>query len=101
MSFASGTRGEAMQFTVSGPDLNILNESINTFLSKLAETPELGDVDSSIELNLPQVSLEINRELASEMGLSTRLIAEAANIFAGGIDVARFNDAVGDGRDIK
>ena len=33
MSFASGTRGEAMQFTVSGPDLNILNESLNTFLS--------------------------------------------------------------------
>ena len=101
MSFASGTRGEAMQFTVSGPDLNILNESINTFLSKLAETPELGDVDSSIELNLPQVSLEINRELASEMGLPTRLIAEAANIFAGGIDVARFNDAVGDGERYK
>ena len=101
MSFASGTRGEAMQFTVSGPDLNILNESINDFLSKLAETPELGDVDSSIELNLPQVNLEIKRELASEMGLSTRLIAEAANIFAGGIDVARFNDAVGDGERYK
>ena len=101
MSFASGTRGEAMQFTVSGPDLNILNESINAFLSRLAETPELGDVDSSIELNLPQVNLEINRELASEMGLSTRLIAEAANIFAGGIDVARFNDAVGDGERYK
>ena len=101
MSFASGTRGEAMQFTVSGPDLNILNKSINAFLGKLAETPELGDVDSSIELNLPQVSLEINRELASEMGLSTRLIAEAANIFAGGIDVARFNDAVGDGERYK
>lgn len=101
MSFASGTRGEAMQFNVSGPDLNILNESINAFLSKLAETPELGDVDSSIELNLPQVNLEINRELASEMGLSTRLIAEAANIFAGGIDVARFNDAVGDGERYK
>ena len=101
MSFASGTRGEAMQFTVSGPDLNILNESINAFLSKLAETSELGDVDSSIELNLPQVNLEINRELASEMGLSTRLIAEAANIFAGGIDVARFNDAVGDGERYK
>ena len=101
MSFASGTRGEAMQFTVSGPDLNTLNESINTFLGKLAETPELGDVDSSIELNLPQVNLEIKRELASEMGLSTRLIAEAANIFAGGIDVARFNDAVGDGERYK
>ena len=101
MSFASGTRGEAMQFTVSGPDLNILNESINAFLNKLAETPELGDVDSSIELNLPQVNLEIKRELASEMGLSTRLIAEAANIFAGGIDVARFNDAVGDGERYK
>ena len=101
MSFASGTRGEAMQFTVSGPDLNILNESINVFLNKLAEPPELGDVDSSIELNLPQVSLEINRELASEMGLSTRLIAEAANIFAGGIDVARFNDAIGDGERYK
>ena len=101
MSFASGTRGEAMQLTVSGPDLNILNESINVFLNKLAETPELGDVDSSIELNLPQVSLEINRELASEMGLSTRLIAEAANIFAGGIDVARFNDAIGDGERYK
>ena len=100
-AFASGTRGEAMQFTVSGPDLSVLESSIKKFLAKLEETPEIGNIDSSLEMNLPQVNLNLNRELISEFGLSTRAVAEAANIFAGGIDVARYNDSPGDGERYK
>jgi HAE1 family hydrophobic/amphiphilic exporter-1 len=100
-AFASGTRGEAMQFTVSGPDLSVLESSIKTFLAKLDESPEIGNIDSSLEMNLPQVNLKLNRELISEFGLSTRAVAEAANIFAGGIDVARYNDSPGDGERYK
>ena len=100
-AFASGTRGEAMQFTISGPDLNVLESAVQKFLIKAEESPQLGNVDSSLEMNLPQVNLNINRELISELGLSTRTVAEAANIFAGGIDVARYNDSVGDGERYK
>ena len=91
----------AMQFTVSGPDLSVLESSIKKFLDKLDESPEIGNVDSSLEMNLPQVNLNLNRELISEFGLSTRAVAEAANIFAGGIDVARYNDSPGDGERYK
>ena len=100
-AFASGTRGEAMQFTISGPDLSVLESAVQQFLIKVEESPELGNVDSSLEMNLPQVNLNINRELISELGLTTRTVAEAANIFAGGIDVARYNDSVGDGERYK
>ena len=100
-AFASGTRGEAMQFTISGPDLNVLESAVQKFLIKAEESPQLGNVDSSLEMNLPQVNLNINRELISELGLSTRTVAEAANIFAGGIDVARYNDSMGDGERYK
>ena len=57
-AFASGTRGEAMQFTISGPDLSVLESAVQQFLIKVEESPELGNVDSSLEMNLPQVNLD-------------------------------------------
>ncbi len=101
LSFASGTRGEALQFTLAGPDLYVLDEVAKIFLAKLSETPELGNVDMSMDMEMPQVALDINRELVSELGLSTKIVAEAANVFAGGIDVARYNDSIGGGERYK
>ena len=39
----------------------------------------------------------MNRELAAELGLSTRDIAQAANVLAGGLNVAKYTDEPGDG----
>jgi len=57
----------------------------------------MGSVDLTLQLDLPQVELDIDRARAASLGLSTLEVAQAANILVGGFDVARYNDDPGDG----
>lgn len=57
----------------------------------------MGTFDLDLNLELPQTRPEVDRELAAEFGLSTLAVAEAANVLAGGLDVAKFSDKQGDG----
>jgi HAE1 family hydrophobic/amphiphilic exporter-1 len=98
LSFGGGGRGEELQFALKGPDLNGVARWAEVLKTELDKRPNLGNVDLVLEIQLPQVSLEINRELAAEMGLSAMSVAQAANVLAGGIDVAKFNDEPGDGQ---
>ncbi len=94
---AGDNRGEALSFILQGPDLQTLAELARGFRDKLSQDPELGRVDMDLELDQPQVKLTVNRELAAELGLPTRDIAEAANVLAGGLNVAKYTDEPGDG----
>ncbi|MBT8444666.1 MAG: efflux RND transporter permease subunit, partial [Gammaproteobacteria bacterium] len=90
-------RGEALSFVLQGPDLATVAELADGFRARLSEDPELGRIDLDLQLDLPQVRLEVDRELATELGLSSRDIAQAANVLAGGLDVAKYTDEPGDG----
>ncbi|MDJ0926972.1 MAG: efflux RND transporter permease subunit, partial [Gammaproteobacteria bacterium] len=85
---AGDNRGEALSFVLQGPDLGTTADLARGFRDLLSEDPELGRFDLDLELDLPQVRLDVNRELASELGLSSRDIAQAANVLAGGLNVA-------------
>jgi HAE1 family hydrophobic/amphiphilic exporter-1 len=94
----SGTaRGEALSFVLQGPDLDRVAELGRGFRDLLSEDSELGQIDIDLRLDLPQVRLQVNRELAQELGLSSREIAQAANVLAGGLNVAKYTDDPGDG----
>ena len=96
-SIAGSSRGESLNFALQGPDLAGVARFGNELRDALAARPELGNVDLELDLDLPQIRLDVNRELAAELGLSARDIAEAANILAGGMNVAKYNDDPGDG----
>ena len=96
-SIAGSSRGESLNFALQGPDLAGVARFGNEFRDALATRPELGNIDLELDLDLPQIRLDVNRELAAELGLSARDIAEAANILAGGLNVAKYNDDPGDG----
>ena len=94
---AGNARGEALSFVLQGSDLNTVAQLAAGFRDRLSQDPELGSVDMDLELDLPQVRLEVNRELAADLGLSTRDIAQASNVLAGGLNVAKYTDDPGDG----
>jgi HAE1 family hydrophobic/amphiphilic exporter-1 len=94
---AGNNRGEALSFKLQGPDLETLASLARGFRDKLLDDSELGRVDMDLELDQPQVRLDVNRELAAELGLPTRDIAQAANVLAGGLNVAKYTDEPGDG----
>jgi len=92
-----GQRGEPLQFVLLGPDINGVAAQSQKLQEKLATIPELGRVDLDLQLELPQLTLDIDRTRAADVGLSTRDISLAVNVLAGGLDVAKYNDQPGDG----
>ncbi len=92
-----GQRGEPLQFVLLGPDVASVAKWSRALQQKLNAMPELGSVDLDLQLELPQLTLHIDRTRAQDIGLSTRDIALAVNVLAGGLDVAKYNDLPGDG----
>ncbi len=92
-----GERGEPLQFVLLGPDLDSVARLSQELQGKLGEIPELGSVDLDLQLELPQIRLRVDRTRAADVGLSTRDVALAVNVLAGGLDVAKYNDLPGDG----
>ncbi len=93
-----GQRGDPLQFVVRGPDLTRVADLATRIRDRLAtEHPEIGRLDLDLQLDLPQLVLEVDRERAASLGLNSRDVAFAANVLAGGVDIAKYNDQPGDG----
>ncbi|TCS72363.1 HAE1 family hydrophobic/amphiphilic exporter-1 [Sulfuritortus calidifontis] len=92
-----GQRGEALQFVVSGPNLQEVGRLAKLMQDKLSADPGIGRLDMNLQLDLPQIRMNLDRTRANSLGLSANDVALAVNLLTGGIDVARFNDEPGDG----
>jgi HAE1 family hydrophobic/amphiphilic exporter-1 len=92
-----GQRGEALQFVVSGPNLQEVGRLSKLMQERLSADPEIGRLDMNLQLDLPQIRMNLDRVRANSLGLSSNDVALAVNLLTGGIDVARFNDEPGDG----
>lgn len=93
----SGQRGEPLQFVLTGPDLEQVAGIANELHRRLGLREELGAVDIDLQLDLPQVQVELDRTRAAELGITAADVAFAVNMLAGGIDIAKYNDEPGDG----
>ena len=92
-----GQRGEPLQFALTGPELGEVSRLSELLYQRLSGAEGLGRLDMDLELNLPQVRLQVDRVAAAEMGLSAADVAFSVNMLAGGFDVAKYNDEPGDG----
>ena len=92
-----GQRGEPLQFVLKGPNLNKVAAIASVLTQKLQVIPEIGTLDSDLQLDMPQTLLRLDREKAREAGLDTATVSNALRVLVGGIDVAKYNDEPGDG----
>lgn len=97
-SIAKGQRSEKLQFMITGPSLEEIGRLSKAMQQTLSKNPNMGKVDLDVQLDLPQLDMQIDRERASAMGLTATDIAQAVSMYAGGIDIAKYNDANGDGQ---
>ena len=93
----SGSRGEMLQFSIVGPDLGAIATLADDMVKRLNATPGFGRVDLDLQLDLPQIRLDVDRVRAADIGLTTADIAYAVNMLAGGVDIAKYSDDPGDG----
>ena len=92
-----GMRGEQLQFAIVGPELDSVASLSRELARRLGQDPALGRIDLDLQLDLPQIRLEVDRVRAADVGLSTADVAYAVNMLAGGVDIAKYNDDPGDG----
>ena len=69
-----------VQFVLQAPTLKKLEEILPEFLALAAQDPAFQVVDVDLKFNKPELQVTINRDKASEMGVSVRDVAEAMQL---------------------
>ena len=97
-SVVRGQRSEKLQFNLTGNNLQEIGRISKLLQQALGNTPDMGKVDLDVQLDLPQLSMKIDRERAAKLGLNATDVATAVSLYAGGVNVAKYNDTDGDGQ---
>jgi len=92
-----GQRSEPLQFVVTGPNLQEMGRLAGELQARLQADPQIGRMDTDLQLDLPQLVLEPDRVRAAGLSLNSADIAAAINMLTGGVDIAKYNDYPGDG----
>ena len=92
-----GQRGEPLVFVLVGPALERVAGLASELKARLGSVPGMGTLDLDLQLNLPQLEVDVSRERVRSLGITSRDVALAVNVLSGGFDVARYNDDPGDG----
>jgi len=97
-SIVRGQRSEKLQFNLTGANLKEIGRISQLLQQTLSSNADIGKVDLDVQLDLPQLNIQIDRAKAATLGLSANDIATAVSLYAGGINVAKYNEANGDGQ---
>ncbi len=89
-------RGGAFGVDLRGNlSLQELDRISDEFMAELSGIHGIVDIDKSLKLGLPEISVIPDREKAAAMGVDSRSIAQAIQMMVGGMDVGVFKE---DGR---
>jgi hydrophobic/amphiphilic exporter-1 (mainly G- bacteria), HAE1 family len=95
-SIVRGQRSEKLQFNLTGANLQEIGRISAELQRALSAEADIGKVDVDVQLDLPQLDIKIDRVRAANLGLNANDIASAISLYAGGINVAKYNDTSGD-----
>jgi HAE1 family hydrophobic/amphiphilic exporter-1 len=92
-----------IDFSITGPDIEALAQFSERLRQEALKIPGIVDVDTTLKLDKPELLVEINRELAADLGVEAREIAETLRVAVGGDDrVSRYRDvSVDDAYDVE
>jgi HAE1 family hydrophobic/amphiphilic exporter-1 len=76
-AFKSVSSGKPLQVSVLGQERKVLTEIAEQVLAAVREVPGAVDAESSDEAAKPQLSVELKRELASDLGIGVGQVASA------------------------
>jgi hydrophobic/amphiphilic exporter-1 (mainly G- bacteria), HAE1 family len=87
-----GNQNADIQFTINGPDLKKLETYAAAIVA--AAKKELGvvDVDTSLNVGKPELSVQLDRLKAADLGVQVSDAAEALRLLVGGDQVTTYNE---------
>ena len=87
-----GFRNANVQFLIAGPDLKKLEEYSVKILEHMKTIPDAVDVDTTLIRGKPEVRLDINRDLAADLGVRVADVSQALNTLVAGQEATTFNE---------
>ncbi|MGH0038156.1 MAG: efflux RND transporter permease subunit [Myxococcota bacterium] len=85
-----GFGSSPVQVVITGEDLAVLDRVAGEVERKAGALGAFTFVNKNLELNKPQLEVSIDRERASDLGVSARDIATTLQIMLGGVDISTF-----------
>jgi len=85
-----GRADAPVQYMIQSGDFESLKKYEAVMVDRMKQIPGLMDVDSDLDLNKPELKIDIDRKKAADLGLSVRDIATALQVLLGEDDVAKF-----------
>ncbi len=90
-SLGQGFRERPLNFVILTSDsYQNLAGVVRAFQEEIAKNPGIVSVDTDLRLNKPEISLEVDRERAADMGVPVDAIARAVETMMGGRQVTRY-----------
>ncbi|HET7219497.1 MAG TPA: efflux RND transporter permease subunit, partial [Vicinamibacterales bacterium] len=88
-----GNQNAEIQFTISGPDLKKLEHYANAVVAAAKKEHGVVDVDTSLNVGKPELSVELDRLKAADLGVQLADAADALRLLVGGDQVTTYNEA--------
>lgn len=90
-----------IMISIKGPDLNELQKISDRFMVEMAKIDGIVDLETSLKEPKPTLGVQINRVLASDLGLSVNQIANVVRPLIAGDDVTTWQDEKGETYDVN
>ena len=88
---STGFSAEQYQLVLQGGNLEELEKVGNMVRGELSKAGFLAQPRLNLNFQQPQLAINVDRDLASNLGISVRDASEALQLLWGGLDVARYN----------
>lgn len=90
-SLGQGFRERPVNFVVVSSDSYAnMAQATNAFIAELQKNPGLQQVDSDLQLNKPELFLDVDRQRAADMGVSVEAVARTVETMLGSRVVTRY-----------
>jgi hydrophobic/amphiphilic exporter-1 (mainly G- bacteria), HAE1 family len=87
-----GAQNATIQFTINGPDLNKLEAISKQLVARAKTLPGVVDMDTSLNVGKPELSVQVDRPKAADLGVQIGDAAEALRLLVGGDQVTTYNE---------
>lgn len=81
-----------LEYSMSGPDLDVLRQRTDLISSRMRETGIFRDIKTSFEEGKPEVQVIVDRVRAADLSVPVRSLADTVRALVGGVDVATFEE---------
>jgi HAE1 family hydrophobic/amphiphilic exporter-1 len=79
-----------VQFSIRGPDLETLDRIGRRMIERLSEIPGFVDLNTNLDLDQPQLYVEVDRERAHDLGLDAATIYETVYTLIAGREIGSY-----------